>query len=297
MQLEQILLNLCINARDAMDGAGKIVVGVRLAMPEKGAVCSSCRQDAAGRYVELYVADTGPGIAPRVLERMFEPFFTTKEVGRGSGMGLATVHGIVHEHGGHVLVDAAPGKGATFRVLLPALEGEADAAVSSDAGKARRKPLRHALEGRVLLVDDEQMVGEFMAELLGGWGLEVTVRRNPVEAERWLAADPERVDLVLTDQTMPKMTGLDLAGRVSALRPGLPVILYSGYADNIGADQLARYGVRALLRKPVEPKCRCTRRSPRRCAASSPRLHPAAALKQTRYKACAAGNPADTGRS
>ena len=254
VQLEQILLNLCINARDAMDGAGKIVVGVRLAMPEKGVVCSSCRQDAAGRYVELYVADTGPGIAPRVLERMFEPFFTTKEVGRGSGMGLATVHGIVHEHGGHVLVDAAPGKGATFRVLLPALEGEADAAVSSDAGKTRRKPLRHALEGRVLLVDDEQMVGEFMAELLGGWGLEVTVRRNPVEAERWLAADPARIDLVLTDQTMPKMTGLELAGRVGALRPGLPVILYSGYADNIGADQLARCGVRALLRKPVEPE-------------------------------------------
>ncbi|HSQ81560.1 MAG TPA: PAS domain S-box protein [Casimicrobiaceae bacterium] len=96
VQVEQILLNLCINARDSMDGAGKIVVGVRLATAENGAVCSSCRQSAAGRYVELYVADTGPGIAPRVLERMFEPFFTTKEVGRGSGMGLATVHGIVH---------------------------------------------------------------------------------------------------------------------------------------------------------------------------------------------------------
>ncbi|MGC1818275.1 MAG: PAS domain S-box protein, partial [Casimicrobiaceae bacterium] len=254
VQVEQILLNLCINARDAMDGAGKIVVGVRLASAANGAVCSSCRQSAAGRYVELYVADTGPGIAPRVLERMFEPFFTTKEVGRGSGMGLATVHGIVHEHGGHVLVDTASGRGATFRVLLPALEGEADAAVSSDAAKTRRKPMRLALEGRVLLVDDEQMVGEFMAELLGGWGLEVTVRRDPVEAERWLAADPARIDLVLTDQTMPKMTGLDLAGRVGALRPGLPVILYSGYADNIGADQLARCGVRAVLRKPVEPE-------------------------------------------
>jgi len=254
VQVEQILLNLCINARDAMDGAGKIAVGVRLVAGEAGAVCSSCRQAADGRYVELAVADSGPGIAPQVLERMFEPFFTTKEVGRGSGMGLSTVHGIVHEHGGHVVVDTAPGKGTTFRVLLPALEGEVDAAAPAPAEQARRKPLRQTLEGRVLLVDDEQMVGEFMAELLGGWGLQVTVRRSPVEAERWLAADPSRVDLVLTDQTMPKMTGLELARRIGALRPGLPVILYSGYAENIGAEQLARGGVRALLAKPVEPE-------------------------------------------
>ena len=254
VQVEQILLNLCINARDAMDGAGKIAVGVRLVAGEAGAVCSSCRQAADGRYVELAVADSGPGIAPQVLERMFEPFFTTKEVGRGSGMGLSTVHGIVHEHGGHVVVDTAPGKGTTFRVLLPALEGEVDAAAPAPAEQARRKPLRQTLEGRVLLVDDEQMVGEFMAELLGGWGLQVTVRRSPVEAERWLAADPSRVDLVLTDQTMPKMTGLELARRIGALRPGLPVILYSGYAENIGVEQLARGGVRALLAKPVEPE-------------------------------------------
>ncbi|HXZ94006.1 MAG TPA: PAS domain S-box protein [Burkholderiales bacterium] len=254
VQVEQILLNLCINARDAMDGAGKITVGVRHAAQGAAPRCASCHKPADGRYVELAVADSGPGIAPAVLERMFEPFFSTKEVGRGSGMGLATVHGIVHEHGGHVVVETAPGRGATFRVLLPALEGEVESDVRRGAEAARAKPLRHALDGRVLLVDDEQMVGEFMAELLGGWGLEVTVLRSPVEAERWLAEDPARVDLVLTDQTMPKMTGLELARRVAALRPGLPVILYSGYAENIGAEQLARSGVRALLAKPVEPE-------------------------------------------
>ncbi|MGE5129368.1 MAG: PAS domain S-box protein [Sphingomonadaceae bacterium] len=252
VQVEQILLNLCINARDAMDGAGKITVGVRLAAQGAAPRCASCHKPADGRYVELAVADTGPGISTQVLERMFEPFFSTKEVGRGSGMGLATVHGIVHEHGGHVVVETSRGQGATFRVLLPALEGEAEAAAPQSPGTQRAKPLRHALEGRVLLVDDEQMVGEFMAELLGGWGLEVTVRRDPVEAERWLAEDPARVDLVLTDQTMPKMTGIELARRVAALRPRLPVILYSGYAENIGAEQLARSGVRALLAKPVE---------------------------------------------
>ena len=253
VQVEQILLNLCINARDAMDGAGRIRVSVSPAAHSGGAVCASCHQALHGRYVELRVTDTGPGIAPQVIERMFEPFFTTKEVGRGSGMGLSTVHGIVHEHGGHVVVDTSPGRGAAFSVLLPALADEVRADASEDAAGAARRPLRQSLEGRVLLVDDEQMVGDFMAELLGGWGLEVTVQRDPAEAEAWLAADPARIDVLLTDQTMPKMTGLELARRAGALRAGLPVILYSGYAENIGADQLARSGVRALLRKPVEP--------------------------------------------
>ena len=119
VQVDQILLNLCINARDAMDGAGSIRVYVSAAAQSGGAVCASCHQAVDGRYVELRVADTGPGIAPQVIERV-EPFFTTKKVGRGSGMGLSTLHGIVHEHGGHVVVDTAPGKGAAFRVLLPA---------------------------------------------------------------------------------------------------------------------------------------------------------------------------------
>jgi CheY-like chemotaxis protein len=254
VQVEQILLNLCINARDAMDGAGKIAVGVRLAANGAALRCTSCQRPADGRYVELAVSDTGPGIAPQVLERMFEPFFSTKEVGRGSGMGLAMVHGIVHEHGGHVVVETSLGKGATFRVLLPALEGGPEMAAAQSPGTERARPLRDALDGRVLLVDDEQLVGEFMAELLGGWGLEVTVRRDPVEGKRWLAEDPARVDLVLTDQTMPSMTGLELARCVAALRPGLPVILYSGYAENIGTEELAQSGVRALLAKPVEPE-------------------------------------------
>ncbi|MCL4802070.1 MAG: PAS domain S-box protein, partial [Burkholderiales bacterium] len=226
VQIEQVLLNLCINARDAMGGVGQIKVGVSLVeAPE--ATCASCRQQVSGRLVELAIEDTGPGIAPDVLERMFEPFFTTKDVGRGSGMGLAMVHGIVHDHGGHIVVDSAPGRGAVFRLRF----APADAAASRGARRAapdadaamRRRP---RLSGRVLVVDDEQMVGEFMAELLGNWGLEVTVKRNPVEAESWLARDPQCVDLVLTDQTMPKLTGLELAGRLTLMRPDLPVILY-----------------------------------------------------------------------
>ncbi len=114
-------------------------------------------------------------------------------------------------------------------------------------------PRRPRLAGRVLVVDDEQMVGEFMGELLSGWGIDATVQHNPAEAEAWFARDPMRVDLVVTDQTMPRISGLELARRMNALRPDLPIVLYTGCADEISDDELARGGVGTLLRKPVEP--------------------------------------------
>ena len=251
VQIEQVLLNLCINARDAVEGVGVIQVGVRANEPVD-VVCASCRRTVGGRFVELAVHDSGPGIPHDVMDRIFEPFFSTKEVGRGSGMGLAMVHGIVHDHDGHVLVDARPGEGTTFRVLLPALARDMAAAPGNrvDVDTRVRRP---RLSGRVLVVDDEQMVGEFMGELLSGWGLDVTVLHSPSEAEAWFVRDPTRVDLVVTDQTMPKTSGLELARRMSALRSDLPIILYTGYADEITEAELSGGGVGALLRKPVEP--------------------------------------------
>jgi PAS domain S-box-containing protein len=249
VQLEQVVLNLCINARDAMGGNGRLRVGVRVAADH--AQCSSCRQSVDGRHVELWVADDGPGIPPDVRERMFEPFFSTKEVGRGSGMGLAMVHGIVHEHGGHIVLESAPGRGTTFRVrFAPIAEkaqvpGEANEADASDN-------VRHTLAGHVLVVDDEPMVGEVMAELLAGWGLSVTVKSNPVEAEAWLSESAAEPDVVITDQTMPRMTGLEFASRLAASRPQLPVILCSGYDRKLGRAAVRRSGVRAFLGKPIE---------------------------------------------
>jgi PAS domain S-box-containing protein len=141
VQVEQVLMNLCINARDALQGSGRIEVRLSAATHD-GQACASCRQAVTGRYLELCVSDSGPGITPAVLERMFEPFFSTKEVGKGSGMGLATVHGIVHEHGGHVLIDSAPGQGARFRVLFPPLAGAVEArrqaTATSEPGYASR---------------------------------------------------------------------------------------------------------------------------------------------------------------
>jgi len=252
VQVEQVLLNLCINARDAMNGIGTIHVGVRLGAAA-GIFCASCRKRVEGRFVELSVADTGSGIAPEVLERMFEPFYSTKEVGRGSGMGLAMVHGIVHEHGGHIGVDTSR-EGTKFRVFLPPI---AEAAASArEAPRGGTGPAKHnaALTGHVLIVDDEQIVGEFMSELLQSWGLTVTVQPSGPEALAWFDRHGEKVGAVVTDQTMPRMTGIELARRLTDRRASLPVLLYTGYAENIDPAQLKRAGVRALLRKPVEPE-------------------------------------------
>jgi PAS domain S-box-containing protein len=253
VQAEQVLLNLCINARDALEGQGqgRVRVGVRRA--RHAAVCASCRSAIDGEFVELAVSDDGQGIAPEVMERIFEPFFSTKEVGKGSGMGLAMVHGIVHDHDGHLLVESSPGRGATFRILFPALRTEDDQSEHETLTGFTLPGRKDQLRGRVLLVDDEEMVRGFMRELLEGWSLDVSEAPDGTAAREAFARAPDRYDLVITDQTMPRLTGMELARELRALRPALPVVLYSGYADAITEAQVQAAGIRALIRKPVEP--------------------------------------------
>jgi PAS domain S-box-containing protein len=247
VQLDQVLLNLAINARDALESGGRIDVVVRRTS-EHDAVCASCRATFDGDFVELCVGDNGPGVPPAVRERMFEPFFTTKEVGRGSGMGLSTVHGIVHEHGGHVIVESGPG--ARFRVLLPSL-GEAARDVVPPAGP--HGVPRAKLAGRVVVVEDEASVASFMRDLLEHWGLDVETFERPAGALERLAAAPGSVDALITDQTMPGMTGLELAAALKCSHPGLPVLLYTGYGEGITPGMLEAAGVRRLLTKPLDP--------------------------------------------
>jgi PAS domain S-box-containing protein len=250
VQLEQVLFNLCINARDAISGTG--LIRVRLRGSGGGWHCSSCRARAdTDRWIELSVADSGKGMPAEVLERIFEPFYSTKEVGRGSGMGLAMVHGIVHDHGGHIVVETAPGAGSTFRVLLPPAAQDSTATPAPRATVAA--PASDRLpDARVMVVDDEPMVGDFMAELLGGWGLRVVLQREPRQAADWLEDKANALDLLITDQTMPQMTGLALAQRAVAARPGLPVLLYTGNTAALDGDEARRHGVCAVLRKPVD---------------------------------------------
>jgi PAS domain S-box-containing protein len=254
VQLEQVLFNLCINARDAIHDHGEIRVRVGHSEPA-GGHCASCGAGIEGtRWVWVEVCDDGDGMTPEVVEHMFEPFFTTKEVGRGTGMGLAMVHGIVHDHGGHLEVRSAPGQGSMFRILLPAAppgdwKPEPAATHASSPGAAAP-----ALHGRALLVEDDPIVSGYMVDLLTGWGLEVVLEHDPLRAARRFTDGQDNFDLLLTDQTMPGMTGLALARHASSHRPSLPILLYTGNDSDVAPDELARCGVRSLLRKPLSDK-------------------------------------------
>ena len=252
VQMEQILLNLCINARDAMNGVGKAEIGVRL-LVAADLVCASCLKRIAGHFVELAVGDTGPGITPDVLKHIFEPFYSTKPVGKGSGMGLAVVHGIVHEHGGHIIVDTVVGRGTTFRILLPPIEVSAPMTAGADDSRPGSAPATSRLRGRVLVVDDEPSVAEFMRELLASWGLEVSIAGEPQAALSILRAHSPHYDLVITDQIMPGMSGLQLAAEIGRMAVAPPVILYTGYAEAVDPAELSAARVRGLVRKPLDP--------------------------------------------
>lgn len=249
VQFEQVLFNLCINARDAMNSVGKLHVTVTQRQTSD-LICNGCRETIAGDYVELAVADSGPGIDASIIDRIFEPFFTTKDVGKGSGMGLSTVHGIVHDNDGHALVDTAPGAGTTMRVLFPLgnVRRHAGAASAETAGKVGER----RFSGHVLVVDDNAEVAEFLDDLLQSWGLEVTVCHDPLDAHARVTAGQTHFDLVITDQTMPRMSGVALTEAVIAARPATPVFLYTGYSEAVTEEVALAAGARALLDKPLD---------------------------------------------
>lgn len=249
VQVEQILMNLCINARDAMKGQGALTIRLSQSSYD-GCVCASCHQHVSGKFIEISVSDTGSGIPVKTQKRMFEPFYSTKEVGRGSGMGLSMVHGIVHEHDGHLLVESIPEKGSTLRILLRPVEqtSETDDVVDADEVQSTEK----FDSNRVMLIDDELPVREFMQDLLESWGLSVTAFSNGVDACKSFSDDMDLFDLIILDQTMPRMTGMDVAKQLLSLRPDTPVILYTGYSAEVTESRARDLGIRALVKKPVD---------------------------------------------
>jgi len=245
-QIHQVLMNLCTNAAHAMRDGGVLEVGLTVADLVPGQVDIPATLNA-GRYVRLTVRDTGHGMDRDTLERIFEPFFTTKPPGEGTGLGLSVVHGIVASHGGAIHVDSAPGRGTTFTVYLPvsAAPEPAVAAIALADVKGQE---------RVLVVDDDAPVATVTQRVLERSGYRVTMRTSSSEALALLRADPGQFDLVLTDQTMPVLTGMQLAEAVHALRPDLPIILTSGFADVPGAAERRALGIRELLLKPANPR-------------------------------------------
>ncbi|MCP4125614.1 MAG: response regulator, partial [Gammaproteobacteria bacterium] len=247
MHLNQLLINLSINARDAMGGEGNLTI--RLGLTEDiDAECATCHRQVTGDWVELSVADTGGGIRVDILERIFEPFFTTKDVGKGTGLGLSVVHGIMRSHGGHVLVDTELEKGSTIRLLFPPAVEEMSKIIE-EVPLSEMPPQGHG--EHILVLDDEPELAEYTGELLESYGYKVTIKTDSIEALSLFREDPGEFALLITDQTMPGLTGVELTKQLREIRPNFPVTLCTGYSESINADAAKNIGIR-YLNKPID---------------------------------------------
>jgi CheY-like chemotaxis protein len=243
-QMQQVLMNLCTNAAHAMRQTGGVLdvrldavaFAVESTFPHLGL--------KPGPDIRLTVRDTGHGMAPEDLERNFEPFFTTKGVGEGTGLGLAVVHGIITEHGGAITVESTPGQGTTCVIYLP--HSASPLAVVPHT----EDPIRQE-QGRILFVDDDAALVHIGQTMLTHLGYDVVSYTNSEEALAAFRAAPERFDLVITDQTMPHLTGADLARALRGLRPDIPIILCTGYSQTMTAAQATQLGLDAFCMKPL----------------------------------------------
>jgi PAS domain S-box-containing protein len=247
-QIHQLVMNLCTNAFQAMEQFGGIL-SISLENQELADQDIQQYPDVkAGKFVVLTVSDTGTGISPELRERIFEPFFTTKEVGKGTGMGLAIVHGVASSLGGFVTCESILGQGTVFRVYLPAALSDVieSSSVSTDVTPTGSE--------HVLFVDDEEVLAELGQIMLEHIGYNVTTCTDSMVALSLIQENPGKFDILVTDQTMPKMTGFELAIKVLKIRPNLPIILSSGYSNIIDEEAVQQAGIRGFLMKPVTKK-------------------------------------------
>jgi two-component system cell cycle sensor histidine kinase/response regulator CckA len=248
--IEQVVMNLAVNARDAMPGGGTLTIGIEPMAID--ATYAERRPDARpGYFLRLRVADTGMGMDSATLGRIFEPFFTTKEVGKGTGLGLATVYGIVNQHQGWVEVESELGKGAVFRVFLP----RSDAVAAGPAEDPTSASLPRGGSEVILVVEDETPLRDLVCQYLARCGYRILQAETGAKALELWAAHRNEIDLVLTDLVMPdRMNGRQLAERLQADRPEVKVLFTSGYsAEIVGKDFVLRPGLN-YLQKPFQPQ-------------------------------------------
>jgi PAS domain S-box-containing protein len=244
-QIHQIVMNLGTNALHAMEETGgTLSISLERKTLAKKDIVNEPGMNP-GCFLQLSVGDTGPGIAPELWDKIFDPYFTTKEVGKGTGMGLSIIHGIVKNYGGTVSFNSHPGEGTVFQILLPASVDK----VEIDEDKPE-KIVRLGNE-RILFIDDEEILAEVGKSMLEPLGYRVTVRSSSLEALTTFQKQPETFDLVITDQTMPGMTGSDLARRMLQIRPGIPIILCTGYSTIISEEKAKSLGIKGFAMKPL----------------------------------------------
>lgn len=252
VQLQQIIMNLCINARDSMSGAkGKI--SLRLEKQHiQDSICASCSRIIKDEFVVLSIKDTGTGMPKENLESIFQPFYSTKDECKGTGMGLSVVHGIVHDYDGHILVKSIPGNGTEFSLLFP----EADALSDENKNETNIQAIttRAKINTKILIVDDEEGIVDYLSELLGNEGYQVDAFTDPQQALEYFNTSAERHALVLTDYTMPVMNGIEFSDEIKKINQDVPIILCTGYSDNIDDRLIKEHGIHSYFIKPVVSK-------------------------------------------
>ncbi|MGZ3608273.1 MAG: ATP-binding protein, partial [Syntrophales bacterium] len=245
-QIHQILMNLCTNAAYAMQGEkGELKISLVPVRVEPSDNLIIQHDLFPGKYLRLTVSDTGAGIENEIMDRIFDPFFTTKKPGEGTGLGLSVVYGIVKSYSGAITVESEVGKGTEFNVYLPLLteaEGKKEAKIEA--------PIPGG-EERILFVDDEAALVQLATGTLTGLGYEVEGRTGSMEALELFRARPDSFDLVITDMTMPNMTGSELAQRLMSIRPDIPIILCTGFSEAMTQEKARAIGVKDFIMKPI----------------------------------------------
>ncbi len=245
VQMNQVLTNLCTNAAHAMREKGGILeIGISSVIVREGNP-PPIPEMTSGEYVVLEVSDTGCGMEPETLERIFDPFFTTKK--EGTGLGLSVSYGIVKDHSGYFAVESKPGKGSTFQVYLPRVR---------NTGTVRDKdaPLATGGNERILIVDDEDMLVELNQQRLARLGYNVVATTSSIDALHIFRQGPDSFDLVITDQTMPNLTGMDLATELLNVRASIPILICTGHSDKVSLERARKAGIKAVLIKPLDKR-------------------------------------------
>ena len=251
VQFNQSVMNLVINAKDAIfDDIGTIDVSLEY-MPNIKGVCNSCHTTFAGKYVRLSVTDNGSGIDSKIISRIFDPFFTTKDVGKGSGMGLSMLHGIVHSSGGHIIIKnnlLPSNNGTVFEVYFP--EVKPVETIETQVITKKKKPKNLNKGKRILVIDDEVLITRYLHEVLVAYGYQVVSFNDSTQALKHFNNKSDQFDLIITDQTMPSLTGLELSKSILNSGHNIPTILCSGYTDFSTENLTSEYGVDVFLDKP-----------------------------------------------
>jgi len=246
-QIHQVIVNLCTNSFQAMEETGGVL---KIILQKKTLGVNDLHHVphvSPGEFVVMTIKDNGPGIPENVKRKIFDPYFTTKEFGKGTGMGLSIVHGTMTKHGGFVALDEHQSTGASFSVFLPLIDGESEESVSDSQAELSG-------EGNILMVDDEVMLTDLGRRKLESLGYEVSCCNSSLEALEMFKKDPAAFDLVITDQTMPKMSGLELVARLHQIRSGVPVVLCTGYSSTVAREDALSAGVNEFVLKPYNYK-------------------------------------------